>query len=593
MRDDDSIKKFRYFPQEGDCIEEFTYFLAKVLNSGDIVADVVWAESLYQNPELHVQETILNACRIGCFEDVRQMLGSAPYQGSSVGPSTTSLGEIIPSISTPITLKYLGKAVDGLYMQLVENDKLYKSGNTGNGKFFSIVQSSGTGKSRAMIELRTKGVIVLYMNIRSKDDINGYPERDHPVADILQEFPQSQQEYSDRCYALFTVIFHVLKYTFKYYLPKISKDDELVNHWNENMCDLGSPARAQFFQTVEAQFNKLWKKLGYTNPEAGQGRTNPPDIYTSIATLKGAAKAWNEFATGRFGWKPGSNHPRLVIEFDEAHTLIHLHGNKYRPSTVLCRAIREFSVFDVWVLFASTTPQVADFFAPAISHDSLRVPAEGELLFPPYVHFGWDQNAMNTTKVRPHEVSEFEYIARLGRPLWVSLKGRVSSENAVLNIACEKLCKNRSYNPTDRNQALAVLGARLCLAIRRGHLESNEFNTKAVASHMRILKSITPNRLWQTTIYPSEPLLACAAAIQLHSTSESLKETLEVLSDNILDGMVETGNRGELVSRGLLLIGKDLFVRSLGLARTPAKYAENGKLPDCMSVSVVEYLRST
>lgn len=72
MLDDDSIKKFGYFPQEGDLIRVFTYFLADILNSGDFVADVVWAESLYQNPELHVQETILNACKTGCFEDVRK-----------------------------------------------------------------------------------------------------------------------------------------------------------------------------------------------------------------------------------------------------------------------------------------------------------------------------------------------------------------------------------------------------------------------------------------------------------------------------------------------------------------------------------------
>lgn len=57
------------------------------------------------------------------------------------------------SLKSSFKVKYLGKAVDRLYMQLVENDKLYKSGNTGNGKFFSIVQSSGTGKSRAMIEV--------------------------------------------------------------------------------------------------------------------------------------------------------------------------------------------------------------------------------------------------------------------------------------------------------------------------------------------------------------------------------------------------------------------------------------------------------
>ncbi|KAG1812012.1 hypothetical protein EV424DRAFT_1349476 [Suillus variegatus] len=68
---------------------------------------------------------------------------------------------------------YVGKAVDGFYEYLENNDTKF----TGSmhrpyyAKFCSIVQSSGT---RLMTELRNKGVIVLYMNLRDPSDL-GFP----------------------------------------------------------------------------------------------------------------------------------------------------------------------------------------------------------------------------------------------------------------------------------------------------------------------------------------------------------------------------------------------------------------------------------
>lgn len=163
----------------------------------------------------------------------------------------------------------------------------------------------------------------------------------------------------------------------------------------------------------------------------------------------------------------------------------------------------------------------------------------------------------------------------------------------LLKTAIVKLCAVDQYEPTQEYQALAVSGARFCIDICFGHLESNQFNTKAVASHMRILESITPDRSWQSTGYPSEPLLACAAARCLHDSEDSLCQTLKQLCNKILNEMVDTGDKGELISRLLLLIGKDLYCRSLATwPKGPISNiltAEN-ELSDCVPVSVVGYL---
>ncbi|KAG2344166.1 hypothetical protein BDR05DRAFT_195947 [Suillus weaverae] len=62
---------------------------------------------------------------------------------------------------------YIGEAVDGFYEYLKNNHTKFKGGGRLRpyyAKFCSIVQSSGTGKSRLMTELRNKDVLVLYMN---------------------------------------------------------------------------------------------------------------------------------------------------------------------------------------------------------------------------------------------------------------------------------------------------------------------------------------------------------------------------------------------------------------------------------------------
>lgn len=159
----------------------------------------------------------------------------------------------------------------------------------------------------------------------------------------------------------------------------------------------------------------------------------------------------------------------------------------------------------------------------------------------------------------------------------------------------EKLCRASWFKSDDEYHVLAALGARFCIDISLGHVASNEFNAKAVASHMRILESITPNGHWLSTSYPSEPLLACVAAKCLHQPSESVYETtaldqsLKILCEKILSGMVDTGSEGELLSRVLLLVGKDFYCRSLSTWCQDI-LNKSDKLLDCAPVSVAGYL---
>jgi len=64
-----------------------------------------------------------------------------------------SIGSLREAFMQP----YYGSAVDGFYYYLMANNKKFCDSTPGQyyAKFCSIVQSSGTGKSRLMTEVRT------------------------------------------------------------------------------------------------------------------------------------------------------------------------------------------------------------------------------------------------------------------------------------------------------------------------------------------------------------------------------------------------------------------------------------------------------
>jgi hypothetical protein len=164
----------------------------------------------------------------------------------------------------------------------------------------------------------------------------------------------------------------------------------------------------------------------------------------------------------------------------------------------------------------------------------------------------------------------------------------------TMTLVAQKLCKHKMFNPQDINEALAVLSQRFGLDICFGHPNAVSYLEKGVASHLRVCFSTTEDRSWAFIGYPSEPLLSCVAAILLHGMSRSLVDALEVLKAKVDGGMIETGQCGELASRLLLLLAKDMYVRSNLSTGTISDLHYNGsedaELIHCQKISVVNFL---
>jgi hypothetical protein len=249
-------------------------------------------------------------------------------------------------------------------------------------------------------------------------------------------------------------------------------------------------------------------------------------------------------------------------------------------------------------------------FTHNIADDSQRAAVAGELLFPPYTDLGWDQFAIPLRDISANDVAKFHHIVGFGRPLYFFCfyprsgllttmnrwKSHVQEQvvDGVMELAAQKLCKSKTFDPKATNQALAVLSQRFGLDICFGHPDAVSYIETGVASHLCVCFSTTDDRIWSYTGYPSEPLLSCVAAILLHETPGHLKQALLVLREKIDGGMVEIGQSGELTSRLLLLLAKDLFVR-----QRPSKGAiqdlhcnrgGDTELLDCQKVSVIKFL---
>ncbi|KAI8924314.1 hypothetical protein BC831DRAFT_466017 [Entophlyctis helioformis] len=152
----------------------------------------------------------------------------------------------------------------------------------------------------------------------------------------------------------------------------------------------------------------------------------------------------------------------------------------------------------------------------------------------------------------------------LGRPLWrtIDSDGHDRSFSGLISIALHKICCTASdphlvLTGSSREDAklayLALANARLCLNIA-GSLHLTSLLT---AKHMAICTNISAQRDMMTVFYPSDPILAEAAASALRGKGEYWSLFIGHLSTVMQDGYMDAGDRGELVARILLLMAMD------------------------------------
>jgi hypothetical protein len=151
---------------------------------------------------------------------------------------------------------YRGNAHKAFYSYLTAMDSKFVSGGDAAdrtklfyGKFCSVAQSSGTGKTRLLVEL--PDTRVLYMNLRGSEDSLNYPPRDLIPADMLNAHGCSQTQFEQRCCAFFAAIFNIVQDELT---RGVGKEPQA---WRDAFHPSNTTQRTNFFNSTGAQFNRL------------------------------------------------------------------------------------------------------------------------------------------------------------------------------------------------------------------------------------------------------------------------------------------------------------------------------------------------
>ncbi|KAJ2930791.1 hypothetical protein H1R20_g6301, partial [Candolleomyces eurysporus] len=348
---------------------------------------------------------------------------------------------------------YIGKGAEALWTYLAGLDasvtNLYA-------RYASIVQSSGTGKSRAVDEM-SKTRFVIPINLRAPRT-TGYPPPDGDLERFLcQTEGRSQQDRYRLFRAFLQALFQTTVRALNNDLDLDSSEDKFRdsdrpeeiarkfrNHMSSCMSVNGHGGyRVGFYKEVVrvtteilgSEFKPLSPNLSAPTPTITKTSTpslseTPKQTKTAIATKAQteAQRALQELvdrlmkAVSRSSDYPN---PLVIIAFDEAQTLtsavMRTNAPVWSNFTELRRALRHhISNPSLLALFLSTTGKIDQFPSSGSRDYSARFYLGNFSAYHPFVDLGFDQLAKRLKFDGTEDLSHattIEFIASYGRPL--------------------------------------------------------------------------------------------------------------------------------------------------------------------------------
>ncbi|KZS99725.1 uncharacterized protein LAESUDRAFT_732934 [Laetiporus sulphureus 93-53] len=449
-------------------------------------------------------------------------------------------------------------------------DQLYSN-------YVSIVQSSGTGKSRTVDEM-ARLVFTFPFNLRAEGNSGyAYPAADCLVRDFLLE--EGSRKKPDSIVAAYLIFFRFLFERTAERLHTLGNSaggqtaipHQLAEEWRAHLAE--GNTRSEFYNEVVRLVTDSTEW-----PSITKLKQNEDDIkissYAQPAIIAGKrlSDIINSYAHDKL---PDSL--RLVMYFDEAHSLmqhstegINSHLTRYHA---LCKAINQLTDVPLFVVMLSTTSQLHNLSPAKMFHPSMRVQGgKQDDLQAPITEMPFDLLCDNEPLVPPEGVTlddacELKFICRFGRPLWRAffMSEDTDVQRMLVDTASSKLTGYRRGPQTDdedighgKRALLAALSTRLLLEFEPARELARKMEVELVESNLRIAYSVPKHREYFRSGYPSEPILAEAAARFLNGSKFSVPDSL---TSFVKSGLISKGERGELVMRLLLLEAFDKATR--------------------------------
>lgn len=421
--------------------------------------------------------------------------------------------------------------------------------------YFSVVQSSGFGKTRLMKESALRRINTVYCCLRA-ENVRGYPQGNSIVRKFI--FDNHLDEQTLQAFIACTFI-EANQLALKHFdgtqdgpalaaaiSDQLTCDDVLCDQFWQSV--IGKVLRASDMKN-EA-FIEMFKKL----------------------QRKFSISAYKDRKNGliRKGQKPVLI-SELLIVFDEARNLFpNADSEAKTPFFNLRRAFRNLESKNCILVFIDTLSNVADAanFAPPVVMDPSYRPGQGyfNALLPPFCEvLSFDVFHIGNLDVVNFKLESLIERYKRGRPLWDAIFNEQSEYRKGIEFACYKLlCAQqgtlRSY---DSPTMIAILSLRFgIIGINDASISSN-----LVSSHMATLIYLDADRTKMYVRYPAEPALMEAACYCLHSDPELIHEPeykpgriahlINFFSRNWVSGLIDVGDLGRVLARMILALTYD------------------------------------
>jgi hypothetical protein len=238
--------------------------------------------------------------------------------------------------------------------------------------------------------------------------------------------------------------------------------------------------------------------------------------------------------------EPAPGHPKFLIVFDEIAT-VYSRDNSKDIHAALRRILRSLRHFDIWTVFLSTNSRIR-LFSPADGEDASERVFKGELApIAPFFALPVSVAARQSLKIKGNaerlkpmsEYASASHFTQFGRPLW-----RIYSEQpygVLRRFVTFKLLggSERSIQPTHSMFSLCSL-PEFASILTRTILNQSLFSESAVNSHLRLVGALDNKKGWLSTVTPSEPVVADAAAWLLMEDNTTSPEPADQVKGNLI-----------------------------------------------------------
>ncbi|KAF9220454.1 hypothetical protein BS17DRAFT_882413 [Gyrodon lividus] len=513
--------------------------------------------------------------------------------------------------------EYVGDAADALWAHIQEHvgkqlaygpnacqTRSQKTSPEHYAQYATIVQSSGTGKSRAIDEM-SKSHFVIPINLRDQTT-TGYPPRDADVCSYFRAAQDQKDAFSRACaflQALFDTTKGVLSGDILSDLARFDKAQPAPAQFRGYMKaamkhGVHGEFRRKFYAVVCSEASQLvgnYKTeletvMGHMGATSGhrvekQFMNDTFGVKTAFQSLCEALKAFKALQshageppkkkkkkeeTAEYASKADDREwPFVIVSFDEIHTLAQVRSNQDFLFSIygeVRRGLRPLANLPFFALFLTTTGKLEAIMPPPERDLSSRIQHGGNSLIPSFFDLGFDQVAkkvnVHSGRVTLSSVSSEDQLCTYGRPLWGTRYEIEAKEvkNDIISFAASKLLSGEHYDSRkalDLSSKLACLATRLPIEFLSTSYASHAEEMKQVEGHLRFVLRVDENMESMITVSPSEPILSEAAYWIMQNSQFHLPDALLA----ILGGLsVNKGDRGELLVMLLFTIARDTAV---------------------------------